>query len=86
MAKMSLKMARKSRMVDFYITNSQTRVATRDTGTEWTHIPESGPSYKIWMINLSLGVYMLAGSDHHGFGGSHVDQRSLSRVGVRNPY
>lgn len=51
-----------------------------------TYVPERRPAHQVRVVNLALGIYVLAGTNHHGFGRSDVDQRGLSRIGVRDPY
>lgn len=50
-----------------------------------TYIPEGGPAYEIWVIDLALRINMLAGAYHHGLCWSDIDQWSLSWIGVRHP-
>lgn len=49
-------------------------------------IPICGPASKVGMIDLTLGIDVLAWPHHDMLGRGHVDQGGLSGIGVRNPY
>lgn len=71
-------------MFDFCEFSSQSRsqLISRPVST---YIPEINPAHKIGMVDLTLRIYMLTRPDHHCLGGSDVDKRRLSRIGVRYP-
>lgn len=51
-----------------------------------TNIPKLGPSDEVRMVDLPLRVYMLPWPDSHRVCRRNINQRGLSRVGVRHPY
>jgi hypothetical protein len=71
LAKISLRIARKSSMLDFYTPEDTSAMFPLDLGMEMpnfraaTHAPELSPPHQIWMIYLSLGINMLARSHNH---------------------
>lgn len=50
------------------------------------YIPKLSPADEIWVIDLTLRVDVLPGSNHDGFGGCDVYEGRLARICVRNPY
>lgn len=48
-------------------------------------VPIRRPAGKVGMIDLTLGINVLAGPDHDVLGRGHVDQGGISRIGVGNP-
>jgi hypothetical protein len=85
-AKISRRMARKSRMLDFWIGIPPSAVAETVTRGRVTHIPIFCPPHQVRMIDLALWINMLSWPDHHSLHRCDIRQRRFMRVAVWNPY
>lgn len=76
LAKISLRIARKSSTLDFYIFQlisiSAKKFHSFNVPICATHIPIVWPTCQIWMIDLPLRIYMLTCSYYHSFNWCHI--------------